>query len=150
MKYIAHRGLYQGPDRSKENHPEQILEALDLDYDCEIDLWVENSELYLGHDEPQYLVDQVFLSNAGLWIHAKNLAALRWLCNESMTYFWHETDAFTLTSNGYIWTYPGQPLTGRSIMCMPETADPSLESAYSAQCYGICSDWIERIKTVRN
>ena len=28
--------------------------------------------------------------------------------DKSLNYFWHQTDDFTLTSHGYIWTYPGK------------------------------------------
>lgn len=150
MRYIAHRGLFEGPDKDLENHPNQIKRALDLDYECEVDLWVVNSELWLGHDEPQYLIDEQFLNHIGLWIHAKNLAALRWLRNTSLNYFWHENDKFTLTSHKMIWTNPGNELTGISVMVMPEHVDQSLESAINSQCYAICSDYIQHIKNERN
>ncbi len=39
MIYIAHRGLFQGPDKEKENHPDQIRKALKKRYDCEVDVW---------------------------------------------------------------------------------------------------------------
>ena len=52
--------------------------------------------------------------------------------------FWHENDDFTLTSKGYIWTYPGKSLTKNSIAVMPEIKKfQNLES-----CFGICSDFI--------
>jgi hypothetical protein len=146
MRYIAHRGLFNGPDKTLENRPEQIKTALDLDYDCEIDLWIINSDFYLGHDKPDYLIDAEFLKTPGLWIHAKNLAALRWLTTTGLKYFWHEEDKFTLTSNNFIWTYPGNELTARSIMVMPEYADKTLANTRTAQCYAICSDWVEILK----
>ncbi len=56
--------------------------------------------------------------------------------------FWHETDAVTITSNGYIWTYPGKFLINNSIACMPETLNfPNLETAI-----GVCSDFISKYK----
>ena len=36
MKFIAHRGLFQGPDKDKENNPDQIYEALGKGFDVEI------------------------------------------------------------------------------------------------------------------
>jgi hypothetical protein len=146
MKFIAHRGLFNGPDIEKENSPEQLIRALSEGYDCEVDLWVVNSETWLGHDAPTYLVDRDFLREAGFWIHAKNLAALRWLADTNYKYFWHQNDDFTITSNGLIWTYPGKELTGRSIMCMPEHADPTLANVKNVHCYAICSDYVEQIK----
>jgi hypothetical protein len=146
MKYIAHRGLFNGPDVNLENRPEQIETALKSGYDCEIDLWLINSDFYLGHDRPDYPIDKEWVSKLGLWIHAKNLAALRWLTTTDLEYFWHEEDKFTLTSNNYIWTYPGNELTMRSVMVMPEYVDKSLDNARTAQCYAICSDYVGQLK----
>ena len=134
-----------GPDVNLENRPEQIELALARGYDCEIDLWIVNSEFYLGHDRPDYPVKPKFLENYGLWIHAKNLAALRWLTDSnSLWYFWHEEDQFTLTSNKFIWTYPGGELTQRSIVVLPELFDPEFENL-PTNCFGICTDYIEKI-----
>ena len=57
MRLISHRGNTFGINRNDENHPDYILAALEQGYDCEIDLWLINNEFYLGHDEPQYLLD---------------------------------------------------------------------------------------------
>lgn len=146
MKLIAHRGLFDGPNKDLENRPEQILEAMALGFDCEIDLWVINSEFWLGHDGPQYPVDRKFLEKFGLWIHAKNLAALHWLADTSLYYFWHENDKFTLTSNNFIWTYPQQELTTRSIMLLPERHNPELTGLEDALCYAICSDFVKKLQ----
>ena len=149
MKLIAHRGLTQGPNKNIENHPEQILKAIDQGYDCEIDLWKINADLWLGHDRPQYLIGQKFLDRnyKNLWIHAKNLDSLYFLTGAAYTYFWHENDAFTLTSNRYIWTYPGHELTDQSICVLPEWGDPNFNKLDS-NCYGICSDYVEKIKSI--
>lgn len=142
MKYIAHRGLFNGPDVNLENRPKQIELALKEGYDCEVDLWIVNSDFYLGHDRPDYPIDKKWLERLRLWIHAKNLAALRWLTTTDLEYFWHEEDKFTLTSHNYIWTYPGNELTQRSVMVMPEYVDKSLDTARNAQCYAVCSDFV--------
>jgi hypothetical protein len=148
LKYIAHRGLFNGPDATKENTVEQIELAISKGYECEIDLWVIDQKLYLGHDNPQHEVNGEWLVNKPLWIHAKNIQALYWLniVQIDFVYFWHEEDRYALTSNGYIWTYPGKALTNRSIQVMPETADPELKNI-SNEVYGICSDYIDNIKT---
>jgi hypothetical protein len=147
MKLIAHRGLLEGPNKELENTPNQILKALDKGFDCEVDLWYINGELFLGHDGPQYFVDEKFINSIGLWIHAKNLAAFRWLTNTSHTYFWHQEDDFTLTSNKFLWTYPGKELTMRSISVLPEWNDPEFTNL-NLNCYAICSDYVERIKNI--
>jgi hypothetical protein len=152
MKLIAHRGLTQGPNKQIENDPKQILDAINQGYDCEIDLWIVNSELWLGHDNPQYLIKEDFLknNNLSLWIHAKNLAALRWLTSTTIyKYFWHQNDDFVLTSNNFIWTFPGKELTSISISVLPEWHDLEFKDL-NTNCYGICSDYVEKIKKIVN
>ena len=71
-RLISHRGNVLGPNPSKENHPEYILNAL-KNYDVEIDVWFENKNFYLGHDVPKYEVSKLFLFNEKFIIHAKSL-----------------------------------------------------------------------------
>jgi hypothetical protein len=152
MIYIAHRGLIDGPDITLENHPLQIMTAIELGYHCEVDLRLIDDKLYLGHDEPQYEVDEYWLRDSSLWIHAKNIEALYWLSTHKTwqyNYFWHENDQYTLTSKGYIWTNPGQTLTNNSVMVMPEHVDENLSNAIIANCYAICSDFVNIIKLGR-
>ena len=148
MKLIAHRGLMNGPDVNLENRPEQIFEALSQGYDCEIDLWVIDSKFYLGHDHPDYEIKENFLSQHGLWIHAKNLSALYYLSKTNLAYFWHQNDDCVITSNGYIWTYPDKELTDRSVRLLPEWKDPGLTTVVNNQCYAICSDYVKAIKEI--
>jgi hypothetical protein len=145
LNLIAHRGLIKGPSKTLENQPHNLRATLEQGYDCEIDLWVFDNRLYLGHDGPQFNVTQAFIENPKFWIHAKNLEAFYWLTDTQLTYFWHENDKFTLTSNGYIWSYPEQDLTNKSIRLMPEWADPGLTTVKENVCYGVCSDYILKI-----
>lgn len=147
MKLIAHRGLFMGPDKNLENSPQQIDLALKEGYDCEVDLHVSNSELWLGHDGPQYFITEDFLKERclSLWIHAKNLAALRWLRNTRYNYFWHQDDDFTLTSDRWIWTSPGKELTMASVQVMPEWQYSDLTSI-PKNCYAVCSDYVQKIR----
>jgi hypothetical protein len=149
MKLIAHRGLINGPEKEFENKPAQIETALDMGFDCEIDVWFKDGEWWLGHDDPTYLVDFKFLEQPGLWIHAKNLPALHILGEDpKLNFFWHQEDDFTLTSQGYIWTYPGKLLTDRSISVMPEWNDPNFNNL-NFNCFGICSDYILKIEQLQ-
>lgn len=145
MKYIAHRGLIEGPNKSLENQPQQIESSLAQGFDCEIDLWVVDGQFYLGHDLPQYKVELEFLTQQGLWIHAKNLDALNWLLPTDLNYFWHQEDHYTLTSHQFIWAYPGLPVTANSVQVLPEMVDPELKNI-DPNCHGICSDWILKIQ----
>lgn len=143
MKKISHRGNLNGRIPERENEPNYVVEALALGYNCEIDVWVINGdEYYLGHDEPTYQVEETFLESNLLWCHAKNIDALeKMLKNKKIHCFWHEEDSFTLTSKGYIWTYPNNHITKKSICVLPEIGDYT-----DLNCYGICSDYIQNYK----
>ena len=143
MKLIAHRGMFEGPNKNKENLPDQIGEALFRGFDVEIDAWYINDEWWLGHDEPTYKVNYKFINLVKAWIHCKNLEALSRLSLEVDflgDFFWHQNDDHTLTYRGYIWTYPGKPLTPDSICVMPEwVVEPQ---KFKENCWGVCSDYV--------
>ncbi len=138
-KFISHRGNLLGKIPEFENHPEYIKIALGYNFDVEIDLWWLDG-FYLGHDFPQYKINCEFLDNKRLWINCKNIEALTNCrrCEKKMNYFFHDVDKAVLTSCGFIWTYPGEPVSEHSVMVLPEVA------RYSAEdfdvCYAICSD----------
>jgi len=144
MIFISHRGNIDGRIENKENNPDYIKEALNQGYDVEIDVWYQ-SGYYFGHNCPTYEIDISFLLQSRLWIHAKNIAALYELKNITNCFF-HKNDDAVLTSTGYIWTYPGYPLTNKSICVMPETVNYSNDQLKN--CYGICSDEIKRFKNI--
>ena|SRR3990167_5592399 len=149
MKLIAHRGLTTGPNLLLENHPDQVRAAIHLGFDCEVDLWRINNELFLGHAKPQYLISELFIANPKVWVHAKNLDALYYLNHNTHKYhfFWHEMDAFACTNQGFIWTYPQQILTSISICVMPELHIP-LQRVPQLACYAICSDYVHTIREI--
>ena len=147
MKLIAHRGLVNGPNKHIENQPATIKSALDNGFDCEIDLWVFDCRLYLGHDGPQYNITEQFLKQSGLWIHCKNLDALEYCSKDkTLNYFWHENDTYTLTSQGIIWAYPDKTLNTQCVMVMPEWQDSTLENVKHATCFAVCSDFVQLLK----
>jgi glycerophosphoryl diester phosphodiesterase len=149
MKLIAHRGLIDGPNEVLENRPEHIRRAIKLGYDCEIDLWATDSKLYLGHDTADYPISEGFLKQGGLWIHCKNVEAVEYCLDDiKLNYFWHDKDDRTITSKGYIWTYPEKALTKWSIRLLPEWHDPEFKTILETTCYGICSDYVGRIKDI--
>ena len=71
----------------------------------------------------------------------KNLEALEYMLVNNIHCFWHEHDQRTLTSEGYIWTYPDQETNFKSIICMINPEDTAPED-----CYGICTDWVNKHK----
>jgi len=144
---ISHRGNISGPLAAFENSPQYVLKAIDLGYDVEIDVWNLGDKWYLGHDSPQYLVDLEFLENPKLWCHAKNIDALsRMISNKNIRCFWHQEDDVTLTSDNYLWTYPGKIQGTKSICVMPEKFNIKIGDKIISKCAGICSDFIEEFK----
>ncbi len=146
MLLISHRGNTSSINTDKENSPDYIIRAIALGFYVEIDLFVIDNLFYLGHDKPTYLIDSNFLNNDKLFVHCKNKEALLFMSKSSYNceYFWHQNDSYTLTSKGHIWTYTGEELIQGSICVMPEN------HSYSdlSMCYGICSDVIERYKSM--
>ncbi len=136
MILIAHRGNLNGKTNI-ENQPEYIQEALVQDFDVEIDVWYIEDEFWLGHDIPQYKIEENFLENPRLWCHAKSIDTLYKMTSNSLIHcFWHQEDDVTLTSRGYLWTYPGKQLTKKSICVLPE-------KRFEAEMAGVCSDYIK-------
>jgi hypothetical protein len=145
MILISHRGNIDGSCESCENKPMYIDLAIEKGYDVEIDIWVIDGILYLGHDNPQYGISLDWLIERieKLWIHCKNMDALVHFntLNQPFNYFWHEEDKATLTSHSHIWAYPGYQPISNSIAVMPEINNDDLSS-----CKGICSDYIQNYK----
>jgi hypothetical protein len=146
--YISHRGNLNSVNKEIENHPDQIEKVIDLGYFCEIDLWYINGCFYLGHDEPQYVINYEFLNNTFLFIHCKNIEALYELNKRNQffaDYFFHNQDDVVLTAEKKLWSYPRKSviLTDQSIAVMPELVDgwENLD-----KCYGICTDYPEKYK----
>lgn len=135
-KIISHRGNLNGPNPSRENHPDYIDEAIAAGFDVEVDVWVMNGKLYLGHDYPQYETDMDFFiqRERKLWVHCKNLPALD-LMKRLVHAFWHENDQYTLTSYGIIWTYPKITTNQCCIIVLQDKEPPPKE------CLGFCTDY---------
>jgi hypothetical protein len=146
MIKISHRGNIYGPEPSKENNPNYIYETLQKNYDCEIDLWLVDKKIFLGHDKPDFEIPLSFLIDHmnALWIHCKNLEILDFMVamakeGNSFNFFWHQKDNFTLTSKLFIWTYPGQQIQKFSII-----VNLGLPNNFRAanSFAGVCSDYI--------
>jgi hypothetical protein len=139
MRLIAHRGNIDGKNIAEENSPDYLERALHLGYDVEVDVWALDG-IYFGHDEPQYESDIDFLlrNHKQLWIHCKNISSLSMLLEiPNLNAFWHENDAYTLTSKGYIWTYPHQKVCEKSVIVSPTARYMKYQP-----CFGVCSDYL--------
>jgi len=140
MIKISHRGNTSGPIESLENKPEYLLNAISLGFDVEVDVWVLNGIMYFGHDEAKYIVDPtVFYRIVNqAWFHCKNIEALNHFITMHPTsrFFWHQQDDYTLTSNGYIWTYPDKEITNKTIIV-------DLKGSRDVTgAFGLCSDFL--------
>jgi len=145
MIIISHRGNLKGPEIEKENSPKFIQEALDAGFHVEIDVWYINNSFFLGHDEPTHNTHLNFLKNDNLWCHAKNIDALKQMIDAKVHCFWHQTDDVTLTSLGYLWTYPGKKLTKNSVCVLPEKIN-NLNNIKGISVKGVCTDYPLRYK----
>ena len=148
MILISHRGNINRAIPERENDPKYIIEAISNGFEVEIDVWFVNEKFKLGHDEPKYDFPHELLEHqAGkLWLHCKNLEAVSQFnildsTGTFLNYFWHQKDDVTLTSQGYIWAYPGKQPLKNSIAVLPEINDDDV-----SKCSGICSDIIEKYK----
>lgn len=141
MKLISHRGNTKGPSHEYENTPDLIFRAINLGYDVEVDVWYVDGKFMLGHDKPQHPMGSYLLYHPKLWRHAKNFQAMRHMLEAGVHCFWHENDERTLTSRGFLWTYPGKEYDERSIIVLPGPPPEEIPKAY-----GICSDYVELIK----
>jgi hypothetical protein len=139
MIFIAHRGNFKGPKPELENKPDYVLNALSNGYYVEVDVWMINNELFLGHDFPKYPINIDFLQNKYLICHAKNAEALMFMIENEIHCFFHYKDEVVLTSKLWLWTYPGKQLTPYSIAVMPET----VPEWNISECLGVCSDYAD-------
>ena len=152
VKYIAHRGNIYGRNISRENEPEYIKEALALGYDVEIDVWLIDNVILLGHDAPQYKIDIEFLKNDKLWCHAKNFGALNMMYENKneIHYFSHDLDNHILTSCGIIWALVGKEINKNTVCVMPERTEDVYTEDELKNVYGICSDYVAYYKQKLN
>ena len=138
MKIISHRGNLSGPNSLTENTPDQIDKVISLGIEVEIDVWLKNNKLFLGHDIPLHEINHKWLNtrSRSLWIHLKNLDAVEYMVGHNFNYFWHENDKITLTSQGIPWCYPGVYLKNGITVCLNK-------EKISKNIFGICTDYVE-------
>lgn len=147
MILISHRGNINGKNIPQENNPAYIDEALREGFDCEIDIRYIKDDFYLGHDISEHIIKKswLILRIDKLWLHCKNIQAVEYFKEyKKANFFWHENDTLTITSQGYLWVYPGKQPVKNSIAVLPEIHDDCINN-----CLGICSDFIKDFKQRR-
>lgn len=143
MKIISHRGNLNGRNIDLENNPTQIETLINLGFDVEIDLRMENNKLFLGHNKPQYEISNEWLliySNK-LWIHAKDYESVDFLRKTNFNWFWHDKDEMTLTSQGFIWSNINKHFNNGITVCLDYEELPDY-------LLGVCTD--EPLKYEKN
>lgn len=147
MKLIAHRGNINGKNPERENTESYIVNAINASYYVEIDLWVVNNNLYLGHDDPVNKISMDFLREhaSHLFIHCRDLKTLEFLSNHEdaskFRYFYHTVEPAVMTNHGEIIMHSHANMCIKnSIYMLPEIL--GIEDVYLKNCSGICSDVI--------
>jgi len=140
-RWILHRGLIDGPASGPENDEPTLWERIHAGWDVEVDVWYVDGLWWLGHDGPTTILqNKELLTHPRVWLHCKNFEAVSAVPPEAH-YFIHDTDPATLTSQGYVWCYPGNLLQHpRSVAVLPERANftlPLLETQGA-----VCSDYV--------
>ena len=142
MILISHRGNIDRIVFKRENTQLYIQEAIVLGYDVEVDVWCLDNTFWLGHDEPQYKVDIVWLLNRKdkLWVHCKNFEALTELIDTELRVFYHQKEDYTIISDKHIWAHNLNNVDDKCIIPMLSRDD--LMNWTPVEVYGICSDYI--------
>lgn len=148
MIIISHRGNTNGPNHCSENDPSNVIRLLYAGFDVEIDVWFVNNKWYLGHDKPNFNVNVDFITQQGLWLHAKNIDAMCALKLYDVNYFYHNNDDCVLTSNNYIWTHNKVDISCISdcylnniILVLPEIV--RIDKSVLKKCHAICTDYVD-------
>jgi glycerophosphoryl diester phosphodiesterase len=143
MVLIAHRGNTDGKNVERENTVSYITEALKQGYHCEIDLFkFDGTHFYLGHDDAGDKVTPQWLGSNPLWCHAKNFETLQACVQLGIHCFFHQSDNYTITSQGWIWAYPGMPGGRYAIAVHPERLTEEELDRFG----GLCSDHVNNYK----
>ena len=144
MLLISHRGNISGPQPKLENTVAYIEQAIDQGYNVEIDVWFKDGKFFLGHDAPEEHIEKCWFYNKPLWCHCKNYSALKELLELGVHCFFHDKDDYTLTSEGFIWAYPGKMGEKKTIAVMPD------DNFDISNFEGVCSDNIEKFRNKKN
>ena len=120
-------------DNIFKNNNKLNLHKTDINNEIEIKNFYKQELLKI-----KYEIKKEFLKDEKLWCHAKNLSALESMLYHGVHCFWHETDKFTITSKGYIWTFPEEEVTKNSVIV--HKGSSWKEKNYD--CAAVCTDFI--------
>ncbi len=164
MYIISHRGLINGPNKSKENLIDNISTLAEIypNLFFEIDVNLINNEILIGHEEPYLKVEyeslrrqkkRLILHIKKLRFDKKNSFDLFNKITSEFHYFTHDNDSFTITSLKWPWIHPKEGFLKGTIAVMPEfSLHPNkFKSLLNKDLLGICTDYpLEMIKLLSN
>lgn len=154
FKLIAHRGLLEGPSKELENSLILIKNNFKK-YPFiinEIDIWIEK-KIFFGHEISGQIVEPSFLieNSKNLILHIKNIDTkfpesieLFKLLNNKCHIYAHDSDNFTITNKGWIWSHPKLGMIPRTICVMPETFIDINSNKFLKNLHllsGVCTDF---------
>jgi len=142
MRLVSNRGNTTGPNPMRENSPAYILETLQKGFYVKIDVTVVDKVIFLG---AYFTVNLDFIQNEKIICQASDGLTLHFLMSNQIHCFFQQKDNYSITTQGWIWTYPENILTPLSICVMPEWFLKDVQEASKLKCYGICSNYIEYI-----
>jgi glycerophosphoryl diester phosphodiesterase len=149
MILISHRGNLNGRIPERENSLEYIDEAIDMGFYVEIDVRTKENDLYLGHDEPQYLVTLDWLNERSefLYIHVKDFKSLDALIMyNNLKIFFHTLEEHVIINNTKVfWSHDIKNISEKSIIPLLSLDEIKLNSHLKNNVFGICSDYIIKL-----
>ena len=145
IKFVSHRGNFEGPNKARENEPAYIDEALSYCDSVEVDVRMVGDTLFLGHDYPQHKVSAAWLNERHnkLLMHLKDIRSLKFNLRHSLQhwhYFCHAVDPFTHTSHGLMWLHDIALEPDHSTIVPLMTRDLVM-SYQNRNILAICSDY---------
>ena len=155
MELISHRGNIDGIIKEKENHPLYIDNAINMGFDVEIDVFYFENNFYLGHDKPDYIIEEKYFHDRSdvLYVHCKNIEAFI-LCRErGFKCFYHNSEKHVAVCNtNLIWTHDIIETTNQSIIPMLAKDDINfiinhIPKSKIEKAYGICTDEIKFLES---
>jgi hypothetical protein len=149
MLLISHRGNVDGMNPDRENSIPYINGALNLGFSVMVDVWFVGGTLALGNHRPQYGINAEFLRNPQIICKARSAATLNALMDMDLHCFANDRDDYSVTTEGYVWIYPGCASPPRGILYMPEFNYKDVRDVADIGCAGVCSNWIIRISEGR-
>lgn len=147
MILISHRGNVDNIQPKRENTKEYILEAIDRGFYVEIDIWMKNGSLFLGHDSPENEVSVDWLNKFSdkLFIHSKNYSAFCYFMYENaipIPTFYHTIEDHVVIGNTkLVWSHNLEECNERSVIPLLDKESIKQIDRYP-NVYGVCSDFV--------